>query len=109
MKQILLSALALLPLSVMAQNKQKTYTEDFKKEFMDACVSSATEGGQLSEKLAEEYCTCSFELLSRKYTMDEVTAISEKGEEESGKIMREATQPCLEELARKIKAQQKDQ
>lgn len=104
MKHILLSALALLPLSVLAQNKQKTYTEEFKKEFTDACISSATEGGELSEKLAKEYCACSFELLSQKYTMDEVTAISEKGEEQSAKILREATQPCLEELAKKLQA-----
>ncbi|WP_129020727.1 hypothetical protein [Edaphocola flava] len=103
MKIILLSALALLPLSVLAQNKQKTYTEEFKKEFMDACVGSATEGGDISEKMAKEYCACSFELLSKKYTMDEVTAISEKGEEESAAIMRAATQPCLDELVKKLK------
>lgn len=103
MKHILLSTLALLPLSVMAQNKQKTFTEEFKKEFMDACVSSAIEGGEITKNEAKEYCACSFELLSKKYTMDEVTAISEKGEEESASIMREVTKPCLDELLKKLK------
>jgi len=105
MKQILLSTLAILPLSLWAQDKQKTYTAEFKEEFLNACVTAAMKGGTLSEKLARETCDCSLDLLTRKYSMDVIVELSEENAAQCNKLILEATEPCREELLRKLKSE----
>ena len=107
MKQILLLALAALPLSALAQNKatRKTYNKEFKKEFIDACVTAATKDGNLSEKMARQTCNCSFERLADTYTMNQVSEMSSANGEQARALILEATAPCREELLRKLNSQ----
>lgn len=104
MKRILITTFTLLPLSLLAQKKdnQKTYDEEFKKDFTSSCISSAMESGKITEQQAKEYCACSFEILSKKYTMDEVNTIMAGDAEEASATMLEVTKPCREELVRKL-------
>lgn len=104
MKQILLTTFVLLPFSLLAQKKdnQKTYNEEFKKEFTSSCISSAMESGKITEQQAKEYCACSFDVMSKKYTMDEVNTIMQGDAEEASATMLEVTKACREELVRKL-------
>ena len=105
MKRIFLTTCVLLPLSLLAQKKdnQKTYDETFKTEFTSSCIEAATQGGTVSEQRAKEYCDCSFEILSKKYTMTEVNTIKQGDAEKASATLLEVTKPCREELMRKIK------